>query len=54
MAASDDAAAADQPHQEQYDRDHQQNPNKVTERVAADHSQQPENDQNNRNGLEPV
>jgi drug/metabolite transporter (DMT)-like permease len=51
---SDDAAAADQTHQEQHDRDHQQNPDKVTERVATDHSQQPENDQNNRNGLEHV
>jgi drug/metabolite transporter (DMT)-like permease len=53
-AVSDDAAAADQPHQEQHDGDDQQNPNKVTERVATDHSQQPENDQNNRNGLEHV
>jgi len=54
MVNSDDAAAADQTHQEQHDRDHQQNPDKVTERVATDHSQQPENDQNNRNGLEHV
>jgi drug/metabolite transporter (DMT)-like permease len=51
---SDDPAAADQTHQEQHDRDHQQDPNKVTQRVATDHSQQPENDQNNRNGLEHV
>jgi drug/metabolite transporter (DMT)-like permease len=54
MASSDDAAAADQTDQEQHDRDHQQNPDKVTQRVATDHSQQPENDQNNRNGLEHV
>ena len=53
-ADSDDPAAADQTHQEQHDGDHQQDPNKVTERVATDHSQQPENDQNNRNGLEHV
>jgi drug/metabolite transporter (DMT)-like permease len=36
---SNDPAAADQTHQEQHDRDHQQDPNKVTQRVATDHSQ---------------
>ena len=39
MVNSDDAAAADQTHQEQHDRDHQQDPDKVTQRVATDHSQ---------------
>jgi hypothetical protein len=46
------STAADESHQEQYDSNHQQNPDKVPERVPADHSQQPENDQNNRNGFE--
>ena len=40
-----DASAADQPHQEQDDRDDQQDVDEVTERVAADHAEQPQHDQ---------
>jgi len=36
---SHDPATAHQPHQEQYDGDHEQDPDEVTERVAADHPQ---------------
>ena len=51
---SHDPATAHQPHQEQYDRDHQQNPDEVAECVAADHPQKPKDDQDYRNGLEHV
>ncbi len=50
--ASNHSSTADQPYQEQHDGNHQQNPDKVAKRVPADHSQQPENDQNDRNGFE--
>ena len=47
-------SSADQPHQEQHDRNHQQNIDEVAERVAADHPEQPENDQDDRNRFEHV
>ena len=37
LARSDDPAAADEPHQEQHDGNYQQHPDKVAERIAADH-----------------
>src|SRR5688500_7986487 len=49
---SNHSTAADQSHQEQYDRDDQQHPDEVAERVTADHSEQPQNDQNDRNSFE--
>ena len=51
-AASHHAPAAHQSHQEQHDGDHQQHVDEVPERVAADHSQQPEHDQDDRNRFE--
>jgi drug/metabolite transporter (DMT)-like permease len=45
----DNSPAADQPHQEEHDGDHQQYVDEVTHRVAADQAQQPQHDQNDRN-----
>lgn len=47
-----DRATADQPNQEQHDGDHEENVNKVPQRVAADHPQQPEDDEDDRNRFE--
>ena len=44
--------AADQPHEEEHDGDDQQDVDEIPERVAADHSEQPEHDQNDRNRFE--
>jgi hypothetical protein len=52
--ASDDSPATDQPDEEQHHGDHEQNPDEVAKRIAAHHSEQPQNDQDNRNGLEHV
>ena len=46
------AGAADEPDQEQHHGDDQENPDEVPERVATDHPQQPEDDQDDRDGLE--
>jgi drug/metabolite transporter (DMT)-like permease len=47
-----DRPAADQSHEKQHDRDHEENVNEVPHRVAADHPQQPEDDEDDRNSLE--
>jgi hypothetical protein len=51
---SNDSPPAHEAHQEQYDGDHEQNPNEVTQRVTADHPKQPKDDQNDRNCFEHV
>jgi drug/metabolite transporter (DMT)-like permease len=52
LQPSHHSAAADQPYQEQHDGDDQQDPDEIPERVAADHPEQPQDDQNDRNRLE--
>ena len=47
-----DPAAADQSHEEEHDRDDQQHVDEVAQRVAADHTEQPQNDENDRNRFE--
>lgn len=49
---SDSSAATDEPHQEQHDGNDQENPDEVPEGIAADHTQQPEGDQNDRDVFE--
>jgi uncharacterized membrane protein len=44
-----DPPARDQPHQEEDDRDNQQNVDEVPECVTADHAEQPQHEQNDRN-----
>src|SRR5512140_281955 len=53
-ASSSNRPAADQPHQEEYDGDHQENPDEVPEGVTTDHPQQPQHDEDDRNRLEHV
>jgi drug/metabolite transporter (DMT)-like permease len=51
-APSDHASAADQAHQEQHDRDHEQEVDELTDRHSAHHPQQPQHDQDHRNRFE--
>ena len=46
-----DPSAADQAHEEQHDSDDEQHVDEIAQRVAADDSEQPQNDQNDRDGL---
>jgi hypothetical protein len=46
----DRSAAADQTHHEQNQRYHEQHIDKVAQRVATDQSEEPQNQQDNRNG----
>ena len=50
-APSDYRAPADEPDKKQHYGNDQQYPDEVTQCVAADHSQKPQNDQNDRNGF---
>jgi hypothetical protein len=52
--ASDDPSAADQSHEEEHNGDDQQNPDEIPQGVTADHPEQPQDDQNDRDGLEHV
>ena len=54
LAPSDHCAPADEPHEKQHYGNDQQYPDEVTECVAADHSEKPQNDQNDRNGFKHV
>src|SRR5215211_4016152 len=54
VPALDHSTAAEQPHEEEHDGDDQQDPDEVAQRVTADHPQQPEDDQDDRNGFEHV
>jgi drug/metabolite transporter (DMT)-like permease len=47
-----DASPADESHQEQHDGNHQQHIDEIAHRVAAHQTQQPQNDQDDRDGLE--
>ncbi len=47
-------ASANKPHQKQHHGDDQNNPGEVPKSVATDHPQQPEDDQDNRNGFQHV
>ena len=47
-------APADQPHEEQHDGNDQQYVDKVSESVATDHPQQPEDDEDDRDRFEHV
>lgn len=47
-----DGPAADQSNEKQHDGDHEENIDEVPQRVAADHPQQPEDDEDDRNRLE--
>src|SRR5262245_38448834 len=49
-----DSPAADQPHQEQHDRNDQQDVDEVSERVPADHPEQPQHNEDDRNRFEHV
>src|SRR5262245_29502890 len=53
-APSDDCAPADEPYEKQHYGYDQQYPDEVTQCVAADHSEKPQNDQNDRNGFKHV
>ena len=46
----DRSSPADQTHHEQNQRNHEQDINKVAHRVATDQSEEPQNQQDNRNG----
>lgn len=48
------ASSAHQPHQKQDDGDDEQDPDEVTERVAADHPEQPQHDQDYRDGFKHI
>jgi hypothetical protein len=52
LQRSDDPSTAHQSHQEQYDGDDQQYVNEVSQRVAAHHSEQPQHNQNDRDGFQ--
>jgi drug/metabolite transporter (DMT)-like permease len=49
---SDHSSAADQPHQEQDDRNHEQQMDELSDRHAAHHTQQPQHDQDHSNRFE--